>query len=181
MSSAFKASFLFKHKTQRQRIQGPQEQECTGEQEWRKERTECSGMLKTHQDENQGLSCNRRKSDKWQMIFYKGFFLSTKGFNKDPMEVAFFTKEEVFLSLWEKTRGQPWLMTLLTLQVGLTGTPGRLKSNPHPCTSVFTCPSHTHTRLYVHCKSRACADSGDRRRSESEKGNFIHRPASDSR
>lgn len=114
MSSAFKASFLFKHKTQRQRIQGPQEQECAGEQEWRKEGTDCSGMLKTHQDEKQGLSCNRRKSDKRQMIFYKDFFLSTKGFKKDPMEVAFSQKrilpEEVFLSLWEKTRRQPWLI-----------------------------------------------------------------------
>lgn len=64
MSSAFKASFLCKHKTQRQRIQGPQEQECAGEQERRKERTDCSGMLKTHQGENQGLSCNRRKNGK---------------------------------------------------------------------------------------------------------------------
>lgn len=36
MSPAQKPFFFFKHKTQRQRIQGPQEQASEGEQEWRK-------------------------------------------------------------------------------------------------------------------------------------------------
>lgn len=67
-------------------------------------------------------------------------------------------------------------MTLSTLQGGFKRTRAS-KNYTFPPLHQRLHLSLAHTRLYVHCKSPACADSSDRRRSESEKGNFIHCPA----
>lgn len=67
-------------------------------------------------------------------------------------------------------------MALSTLQGGFKRTRASKNYTFPPLHQHFHL-SLAHTRLHVHCKSPACADSSDRRRSESEKGNFIHCPA----
>lgn len=56
---------------------------------------------------------------------------------------------------------------------------GGSENKPPPSPVFFFTPSFVHTRLYVHCKSPTGADSGDRGRGGSEKGNFIPCPNND--
>lgn len=110
-----------------------------------------------------------------------------------PNESCFFTKENStggsLLNL-VLSGVRLWLIATIAALLYVSGGEWRsrrfrlvspeLKTTPPPVHQRFHL-SLAHTRLCVHCKSPACADSGDRRRSESEKGNFTHCPASKSR